>query len=307
MKDNKQHTPSRREQCRQKAKRVKEIAYAKTPQKFKNASSFQIRLRTGVIYVAVAVSTILAGNFATMAFLSITAGLCAAEFYYMLRNDAKMPNEWIGVIGAALLTIAAYVQGLKGMMGVILAIMLVLTVWYVFWRRARIADVGGSIFGFLYTGGQLAGIMLLRRSFDVEWAGFIVLVIFISIWANDVGAYLIGRTFGKHRLAPHTSPNKTWEGFIAGLVCSALSWCLLLFVPDVHFHVAHLLFIGFVAGLCGVLGDLCESRIKRSVGFKDSGTIMPGHGGLFDRCDSLMTAATASVMLLTLLGYVQLV
>ena len=123
--------------------------------------------------------------------------------------------------------------------------------------------------------------------------------VFLSLWGNDAFAYLFGSRFGRHKLAPRTSPNKSWEGFAAGLLSSMLIWCLMLLVPGVGITVYQALLFGLVCGLAGVLGDLCESRIKRSVGFKDSGTIMPDHGGLFDRCDSLMTTAvTASVLLI---------
>ena len=120
----------------------------------------------------------------------------------------------------------------------------------------------------------------------------------VVAWMADIGAYFIGRTFGKHKLAPRTSPNKSWEGFIAGLIVSMCFWCILLAVPGVQVAVWQCLLFGLVCGLTSVLGDLCESRIKRSVGFKDSGTIMPGHGGLFDRCDSLMPTAVVAAILL---------
>lgn len=281
-----------------RAQRVKERAYERTPDRFKNASSFQVRLRTGIVYVALNVVFILASDVTTMIALAATAGVCAGEFYYMLRSDAKMPNEFIGVIAAVLYPVSAYFLGIVGLVYVTMLFMLAATFWYVYWLRARVADVGVCVFGALYTGLQLSGLLFIRMALGGFWGGVLVLVIFVSIWFNDAAAYLFGSKFGKHKLAPRTSPNKSWEGFIAGLVVSMGVWCILLAIPGVEINVWECLLFGFVCGLGSVMGDLCESRIKRSVGFKDSGTIMPGHGGLFDRCDSLMPAAVVSAVLL---------
>ena len=112
-------------------------------------------------------------------------------------------------------------------------------------------------------------------------------------------AYLGGSKFGKHKLAPRISPKKSWEGFIGGLVGSMAIWCLITLIPGVNMAIPQALVFGLICGLSGVLGDLAESRIKRNSGVKDSGTIMPGHGGLLDRCDSLfMASVTAAVMLI---------
>ena len=290
-------------ETKHRAQRVKEKAYEKTPERFKNASSFQVRLRTGIVYISLNIACILASDITTMIILAATAALCAGEFYYMLRSDAKMPNEAIGVVAAAAFPVAAYFLGVKGILLVMLALLLAVTFWYVYWLRARMADVGVCVFGACYTGMQLSGLLFIRMSYngmDVPniWGGVLVLVIFASIWFNDAGAYVFGSKFGKHKLAPRTSPNKSWEGFIAGLIVSMGFWCILLVVPGVHIEVWQCLLFGLVCGLTSVMGDLCESRIKRSVGFKDSGTIMPGHGGLFDRCDSLMPTAAAAAILL---------
>lgn len=282
----------------QRAQRVKEKAYEKTPERFKNASSFQVRLRTGIIYISLNIVCILVSDFTTMVILAATAGLCAGEFYYMLRSDAKMPNELIGVIGAIMYPVSTYFFGVLGLLATTAALTLAVSVWYVYWLRGRVADVGISLFGSIYTGMQLSGLLLIRMSLAGIEGGMLVLIIFFSIWMNDAGAYLFGSRFGKHKLAPRTSPNKSWEGFIAGIIVSMGFWCLALLVPGLNINVWECLGFGLVCGLTSVLGDLFESRIKRSVGFKDSGTIMPGHGGLFDRCDSLMPTSVAAAILL---------
>ena len=285
-------------ETKHRTRRMMEKAYDKTPDRFKNASSFQVRLRTGIVYIGLNIICILLGDFTTMLILAATAGVCAGEFYYMLRSDAKMPNEFIGIIAAVMYPVSAYFLGIAGLLYVTLAFVLALTVWYVYWLRARVSDVGVCLFGALYTGLQLSGLLFIRMAIGGLWGGVLVLVIFASIWFNDAGAYLAGSKFGKHKLAPRTSPNKSWEGFIFGLIVSMGFWCFLLAVPGVNIALWQCLLFGLICGLTSVLGDLCESRIKRSVGFKDSGTIMPGHGGLFDRCDSLMPTAVVAAVLL---------
>lgn len=145
----------------------------------------------------------------------------------------------------------------------------------------------------------LSGILVIRMALPDPWGGVLVLLLFLSVWGNDSFAYLIGSKFGKHKLAPRTSPKKSWEGFLAGLVASMLFWCAMSFVPGVTMPIPMAIVFGLISGLMGVLGDLAESRIKRNSGFKDSGTIMPGHGGLLDRCDSLfLVSVTAAILLI---------
>lgn len=287
---------------RSRGERIKDFAYAKTPQKFKNASDLQVRFRTGFIYVAVSVLCVLASKWTTLALLCATAGICAGEFYYMLRSDAKLPNEMLGIIAAVLYPASVFFFGLSGAFVVSLALLLALLVWYVFWMRARVPDVGVSFFGAAYCGMLLSGLVVVREALPAPWGGVLVLGIFLSVWANDSFAYLAGSRFGKHKLAPRVSPKKSWEGFFAGLLGSALFWCLFTLIPGVNMSVPLAFVFGIVSGLAGVLGDLAESRIKRNVGFKDSGTLLPGHGGLLDRCDSLFLVAVTSAILLVTWG-----
>lgn len=281
-----------------RGEKLKEFAHDKTPKKLKNPTDLQVRFRTGFVYVAVSVLCALISDWTTLALLVAMAGITAGEFYYMLRSDAKLPNEMLGIIAAMLYPVSVFFLGLTGALYVSLALLLALIVWYVFWMRARVPDVGVSFFGAAYCGMLLSGIIVVRTALPQPWGGVLVLGIFLSVWANDSFAYLIGSKFGKHKLAPRTSPKKSWEGFIAGLVGSAVFWVLMTFIPGVTMSIPQAMLFGVISGLMGVLGDLAESRIKRNSGFKDSGTIMPGHGGLLDRCDSLFLVAVTSAILL---------
>ena len=283
---------------RKRTGRIKDFAYEKTPKKLKNATDLQVRFRTGFVYVALSVLCILISDWTTLVLLVATAGITAGEFYYMLRSDAKLPNEMLGIIAAMLYPVSVFFLGLNGALFVSLALLLALIMWYVFWMRARVRDVGVSIFGAAYCGMLLSGLMIIRTSLPQPWGGVLALCIFLSVWANDSFAYLVGSKIGKHKLAPRTSPKKSWEGFFAGLVGSAAFWCVMTLIPGVTMSIPQAIVFGLISGLMGVLGDLAESRIKRNSGFKDSGTIMPGHGGLLDRCDSLFLVAVTSAILL---------
>ena len=285
--------PTRRE-------RIKDYALDKTPKKLRNPSALQVRFRTGFIYVTVSVLCLVISGWTTLVLLAATAGICAGEFYYMLRSDAKLPNEMLGIIGAMLYPVCVFFFGVVGVVYACLATLIALLVWYVFWQRARVPDVGVSFFGAAYCGLLLCGVLVIRGSLPSPWGGVLVLLLFLSVWANDSFAYLVGSKFGKHKLAPRTSPKKSWEGFFAGLVGSAVFWVLMSFVPGVTMPIPMAVAFGMVSGIMGVLGDLAESRIKRNSGVKDSGTLMPCHGGLLDRCDSLfLVSATAAVLLIS--------
>lgn len=287
--------------------RIKKFALDKTPKKLKNPTDIQVRFRTGFVYIAISVVCILVNDITTMVLLAATAGISAGEFYYMLRSDAKLPNELLGIIAAILYPISVFFFGLNGALIVSVGLLIALIAWYVFWTRARVPDVGVSFFGAAYTGLLLSGIMVVRMSLPDPWGGVLVLAIFLSVWANDTFAYLIGRKFGKHKLAPRTSPKKSWEGFFAGLVGSMVVWYAMTYIPGVSMDVAQALSFGLICGLMGVLGDLAESRIKRNSGFKDSGAIMPGHGGLLDRTDSLFLVSVTSAILLLVGGCIPFV
>ncbi len=298
-------TPEQRaERDRKKAKRsektqkIKDKAKDKAPDKLKNPSDLQVRFRTALVYTLLTIVCVFAGDIPFLVYLMVVAGVCAGEFFYMLRSDAKLPNEALGIGGAVLFIPATYFWGLEGALAVSFVLLVALLVWYVFWLRARIQDVGISYFGAAYTGLLLCGFVVIRQAVPGIWGSVALFLLFLSVWTNDAFAYFVGSKIGKHKLAPRTSPNKSWEGFFAGLVGSALVWVVLAFIPGINMPVIMAIIFGVICGVAEVVGDLTESRIKRNFGFKDSGSIMPGHGGLLDRCDSLFLASVMAAALL---------
>lgn len=146
--------------------------------------------------------------------------------------------------------------------------------------------------------------MLTLRQYHYESDHFAgawwLLYVMLLVWGADSGAYMFGRLFGKHKLAPKVSPGKTWEGFFGGLLTSAvIAWLFGLWAP-LSVPLLTLLACSVVAALASVLGDLTESMFKREAGIKDSGNLIPGHGGILDRIDSLTAAVPVFACLLLL-------
>ena len=134
-----------------------------------------------------------------------------------------------------------------------------------------------------------------------EYSPNIILGFFFIMWANDTGAYLTGRALGKHKFFPRISPNKTWEGTIGGIIIGVLIAYLNHFWFE-NLSVTNWFILGLIITVFGTLGDLVESMFKRAAKVKDSGKIMPGHGGVLDRFDSTLLAAPMVWLYLLLIG-----
>ena len=115
-------------------------------------------------------------------------------------------------------------------------------------------------------------------------------LLFITVFSNDMGAYVAGKLWGKHKIAPYISPGKTWEGFIGGCVATIMSLFIFLYFQHAYAHVLIIVFAGVVLSTAGTIGDFFESYLKRRARLKDSGTTLPGHGGWLDRFDGILAA-----------------
>lgn len=195
---------------------------------------------------------------------------------------------------------------------VLLSISLVFGIPAVFRSDMRMALAASAVsaFGVLYVAAPLASLVVFRR--DPGEAIFLVYIL-LSVWAGDIAAYYVGRSIGRHKLAPLVSPNKTWEGAVASLIAS-VGVAILVFrfehsietffsQPKFSFYtplamppgrsLLYLVVLGLVANIAAQLGDLFESAIKRGAQLKDSGSLLPGHGGILDRIDALLFAIPA--------------
>jgi phosphatidate cytidylyltransferase len=146
-----------------------------------------------------------------------------------------------------------------------------------------------------------SGLNSLISHDGITFSPGIIIGFFLLIWANDTGAYLMGISFGRHRLMERISPKKTWEGFLGGLITAALvAWVLSYWLGVVN--PSQWVIISLIISVAGTYGDLVESMLKRSIGVKDSGIIMPGHGGFLDRFDSAIISFPLVYLFISLFG-----
>lgn len=208
-----------------------------------------------------------------------------------LGSRGSLPAKLVAGGGALSILLVMY-DGRYPMLhwsGLVLTLLLL----YGFFRdpqhmRDRLPQGGFYVFAMGYVAILLGHFILLRH---LEQGVAVVFFVLIVTWLADTGGYVFGRAFGRHRLAPVLSPNKTMEGFLGGILFSltGAAICQIWFFSFVSLPQS--LFLGFLLAVCGTLGDLTESAIKRSVQVKDSGTLIPGHGGVLDRIDSLLLSA----------------
>jgi phosphatidate cytidylyltransferase len=173
--------------------------------------------------------------------------------------------------------------------------LLVIPASYVFRTKGKIEDALPSsaiaVFGTMYV-GMLAGSMIrLRNDFPHPEGPNLVFFLVLVVWLGDAGAYYTGKKFGRRKLAPRISPKKTVEGLIGGIIMSVITAIVIQLTFFRGFPLLHAMAMGIVLSISGVIGDLAESMWKRSAAVKDSGTLIPGHGGFLDRFDSIFFTA----------------
>ena len=261
------------------------------------------RTTSGAIYAIITLVCVLIDPITTTLLVTAEAWLCCSEFFRICRMGGRYPNDVLGLLAALVFPAAAYFHGLVACAFVVIFLLMASACWYVFTPRANVADVAVTAFGPIYTSFAFASIVLLRKIDPGMEGAFVTLGIMFSIWANDAFAYFVGSAVGSHKLAPKISPNKSVEGFFGGLVGSVLIWVLLASFVITKLPLPLAAFFGVVVGVVSVIGDLFESRLKRGVGVKDSGNVIPGHGGLLDRSDSMLFGSTAALLLLFVGGF----
>ncbi len=235
------------------------------------------------------------------ALTAATALLAVREFYRLYFRHDRMGLELaVGFAATGLLIVGLQWPALFPTQALWAGLLLlVLTSRLMSQRdlRQTLTDSAVLYFGVIYIGFTLGHLLLIR---NLEQGVFLVFFLLLVTWGGDTGAYLFGKTLGRHKLAPTISPNKTVEGLFGGLLMAVA----MAFVARLWFlsslTVGDCLALGFVLGGVGVLGDLTESAFKRGAGVKDSGGLIPGHGGILDRVDSLLFSAPVFYYYLTL-------
>ncbi len=267
------------------------------------------RILTGVIGIPFAFAVVFWPNgkpFAVV--IGFVAVVGVMEFYHGLRQQTRIrPIEWVGVIAVVMFIISATSlagSNFTSILPAVLTLLFVLSfcVEFIRTKRAPIENVGTTVFGAMYVGWFISHMVALRwfsgkvmlagTQYAADTGACLVMLIFLATWACDTGAFAIGRKWGKHKMAPLLSPNKTMEGAAGGLVSSIVLAMLCGWL--IHMPWYHTLALGIIFGVFSQLGDLSESAIKRELGIKDFGKIVPGHGGILDRFDSVLFTGPAA-------------
>jgi len=224
--------------------------------------------------------------------MALIAGLALYEFLVLgERKGYRVPKTIC--IAVMLFIVGAFVlEPISVEMGVFIAL-LVIPSSYVFSRgelEEALPSSAVAVMATLYVGMLGGSIIRIRNDFPIDGPK-LVFFLLIVVWIGDAGAYYVGKTFGKHRLSPRISPKKSIEGLAGGIATSIIAAIVIHFTFFPRFPLVHAAIAGVILSFCGVVGDLAESMWKRSAAVKDSGTLIPGHGGFLDRFDSIFFTA----------------
>jgi phosphatidate cytidylyltransferase len=254
----------------------------------KKTSELAVRGISSLFIAGGTLGTLYLGGMAWVLFAAALALISLAEFYSMLSRKFKV-SKGVGFLTSCLIIFSVS----EGNHPVSLVLSLSVSSFVILFIEIIRRQVRGESFAIWNMGGTLSGIVyitipwtfmiLLRR---LPGGGLLLLVMFIATWSCDVAAYLIGSKWGRNLLCENISPNKTWEGFLGGFsaaLLASVAFAFILEIPPLPF-----LFVGIICGIAGQLGDLAESVIKRETWVKDSGSLIPGHGGVLDRFDSTL-------------------
>ena len=250
---------------------------------------FKTRLISGIILVAIALATIISGNWILFFTMLCVSLIGMQELYKVMkvRDDHFTVLEVAGYLGAVLYYVAVRVDFERfGMMAVILGMILILFVYVFAYPKYRTEQIMAAFFGQIYVAVMLSFIYLTRGLPDGK---FLVWLIFLCSWGCDTCAYCVGMLIGKHKMAPVLSPKKSVEGAVGGVVGAALLG--VIYAGATQGKMAEYALICGVGALISMVGDLAASAIKRNQNIKDYGKLIPGHGGILDRFDSVIITA----------------
>lgn len=268
--------------------------------------NFIVRVLAGAVFVAILLAGIYLNQFSFLAVFAVFTALSLCEFYDLMSKAGNVPlSKYANAIGGTILFISffVYFSGLYSSL-------LIFTPYIIYMQAIFISELylkkgdpikslAYTMLGQMYVALPFAMANILAFSFSETYTCLFILAVLVLIWVNDSFAYLTGITLGRHRMFERISPKKSWEGFIGG-TCFALA-------ASVAFHYftelyTVLIWMGFAAVIVvfGTLGDLIESLMKRTLDVKDSGRMIPGHGGMLDRFDSTIFAIPAAVVYLLL-------
>lgn len=258
------------------------------------------RLITAVVLLPFLIASILVSWLQPLFVVLAAAAMVLAlyEFYLLAKRRDLKPDAVAMFLGTAAYFTVFFFDRPEGLTDLLLMsqlIIVVLTAGSLIAASLRgapfenmLASTGASILGVLYIGLLGSHLVAIRTGFEQKLSAHLLSFFFLVIMGADTGAYYVGRAIGKHKLAPTISPGKTWEGVIGGMASGLLMATLAHYWFFREFPLKWMLPLAAVMVIVGILGDLTESAMKRGAGAKDAAKLLPGHGGLLDRLDSLL-------------------
>lgn len=279
------------------------------------ASSLGPRLISAVFLVPLILGGVYLSVWSVVLLVALSVVLALLELYKIFQIGGYQPRITTGLLIGLAICAIALVEGLqpRGLALPLLGLAMIGSLIAELARRDHTGSLNNwalTIAGAYYVAGLLSFCILLRclaTPLQNGWLAMLAIppgaawlyTVLAMTWLQDSAAYFVGRSFGRHKLAPILSPKKSWEGAIGGFVTSTLTALLAAPLLGLPLHPALAALLGALCGISGPLGDLAESLIKRQIGVKDSGQLIPGHGGVLDRADSLLfTAATTYCFIL---------
>ena len=273
-------------------------------------SELTIRVLVALVGIPLLLFVILEGDIYFFSVIVLIAVISQWEIYKILQSKeihvSIIPGYTLGML---LLYFTAYGMNNNLILLSFLALLFLFAFEMFRNKGSALLNVAGTLFGIIYPVSFLAALLFLR--FNIEQilpktgynpAGMFIITMFASVWLCDTFAYFFGKAYGKHRLFERVSPKKSVEGAIAGLIGAILIFFVSKWIGFLHISNVLVLICGTIVGTIGQLGDLVESWFKRDVSVKDSSAILPGHGGMLDRFDSLMFIAPVFVIFYLILN-----
>ena len=259
------------------------------------SSDLTMRIGSALAVFGLFLGSLLLGGWWFTAFVILLMVVSVGEFYATLRTRGYRPLALFGLLGAVMMGVGAHNTGSMAIAGwAVAAGGATILFFSLSPRRYALANTAVTVLGLTWVGMLAFAILIAGGSHPVAHIMFLVIV----IASNDIGAYFVGRSVGRRPLAPLVSPTKSVEGFVGGLVlAAAVAAVLAVFPPWQEIGITRALVTAGLVGVLAPIGDLAESMVKRALGVKDMGSVLPGHGGMLDRIDGFLFAVPAVYIL----------
>ena len=251
-----------------------------------------VRILVSVIFIPLILAICILGKYFFLGFALVIGGFSFYEFITVAKNKEASGSHFIGLPAVLLVILNVYFNFLESSHLIFVIVFIALLYELFRDQKSAILNLGVTLLGIFYIGFFVSSLISVREYFlAYQQGGFVIISMLATIWICDSAAYFFGIAYGKHKLFPRVSPKKSWEGAIAGFIFSILTMLTAKLILVDFLSWQNVIVIGIILGTVGQVGDLIESLIKRDAGVKDSSNLIPGHGGVFDRFDSLIYSA----------------